>query len=80
VILVQGIFEVIAAFQARPDPKWSWMLFSGIIAIILGILILYRWPLDAVWLLGTFTGISFPFSGVWMIIVPWAISKHLSRI
>ncbi|PMB44486.1 hypothetical protein CEN39_28180 [Fischerella thermalis CCMEE 5201] len=80
VILAQGIFEVIAAFQARPDPKWSWMLFSGIIAIILGILILYRWPFDAIWLLGTFTGISFLFSGAWMIIVPWAISNHLSRI
>ncbi|RUR74453.1 HdeD family acid-resistance protein [Chlorogloeopsis fritschii PCC 9212] len=80
VILAQGIFEVIAAFQARPEPNWGWMLFSGIIAIILGILILYQWPFNAVWLLGVFTGVSFLFSGAWMIAIPWAISHRLSRI
>ncbi|MCL6436525.1 MAG: DUF308 domain-containing protein [Leptolyngbyaceae cyanobacterium HOT.MB2.61] len=79
VILVQGIFEVITAFQLRPEQGWGWMLFSGVIAIILGILILYRWPLNAPWLLGLFAGISFLFSGVWMIMLPRSISSHFAR-
>ena len=79
VILVQGIFEVIAAFQVRPEPNWGLMLFSGIISIILGILILYRWPINAIWLLGFFAGLSFIFTGIWMIVLPRAISDHLSR-
>lgn len=79
VILVQGIFEVIAAFQVRPEPNWSWMLMSGIIAIILGILILNRWPNNAIWLLGFFMGLSFISTGVWMILLPRAISDHLTR-
>ncbi|GAB4369800.1 MAG: HdeD family acid-resistance protein [Elainellaceae cyanobacterium] len=78
VILAQGILEVIAAFQVRSEPNWGWILFSGIIAIILGILILYRWPTNAVWLLGFFTGISFFFTGVWMVMLPWAIRSYLS--
>lgn len=78
-ILVQGILEVIAAFQLRPEDGWGWILFSGIVAIILGILILYRWPLNAGWLLGFFSGISFLFTGIWMIMLPQSISHHLSR-
>jgi len=79
VILAQGILEVIAAFKVRPEPNWGWLLFSGIIAIILGILIFYRWPFNAIWLIGLFAGISFISSGVWMIAIPLAIRKHLSR-
>jgi uncharacterized membrane protein HdeD (DUF308 family) len=79
VILAQGILEAIAAFKVRPEPNWGWLLFSGIIAIILGILILYRWPFNAIWLIGLFAGISFISSGVWMIAVPLAIRNHLSR-
>jgi uncharacterized membrane protein HdeD (DUF308 family) len=79
VILAQGILEVITAFKIRPEPDWGWMLFSGIIAIILGILILYRWPFNAIWLLGLFAGISFICSGVWMIAFPLAIRSQLSR-
>jgi uncharacterized membrane protein HdeD (DUF308 family) len=79
-ILVQGIIEVIAAFKVRPQLNWNWMMLSGIVAIILGILILYRWPFNAVWLLGLFMGISFLFTGVWMIMIPWAIRNHLPRV
>jgi uncharacterized membrane protein HdeD (DUF308 family) len=79
VILAQGIVEVVAAFKVRPDPNWSWMLTSGIIATILGILILYRWPLNTIWLLGFFTGVSFLFTGAWMIMIPWAIRNSLSQ-
>lgn len=79
VIVAQGVLEVVAAFQVRPERNWSWMLFSGLIAIILGILILYRWPLNAIWLIGFFTGVSFLFTGAWMIMLPWAIHSYLSQ-
>lgn len=79
-IVAQGIFEVIAAFNVRPEPNWGVMLFSGIVAIILGIAILHQWPFNSIWLLGFFTGISFLFTGAWMIMIPWAIRNHLSDV
>lgn len=79
IILAQGILEVIAAFQMRPQSNWGWMLYSGIIAIILGILILYRWPFDAIWLLGLYAGISFLFTGAWMLSLSWAIRRQPLR-
>ncbi|MBF2050968.1 MAG: HdeD family acid-resistance protein [Leptolyngbya sp. IPPAS B-1204] len=78
-ILIQGIVEVIAALSMRPAPNWGWMLLSGIVAVVLGILILYRWPSNAFWLLGVFTGISFILAGGWMLMIPWAIRNQLSN-
>jgi uncharacterized membrane protein HdeD (DUF308 family) len=79
VIGAQGILEIITAFKVRPDPNWGWLLFSGIVALILGILILNRWPFNAIWLLGFFTGMSLIVTGFWMIMLPRAISNHLAR-
>ncbi|QZZ22191.1 DUF308 domain-containing protein [Leptothermofonsia sichuanensis E412] len=69
VILAQGVLEVIAAFKSRSEPGWVWILISGILAIILGILILYQWPIGAAWLLGVFVGINLLFTGVSMILI-----------
>lgn len=79
VIVAQGILEIITAFKVRPEPNWGWMLFSGVMALILGILILNRWPFNAIWLLGFFTGLSFIVAGFWMIMLPQAVSRHLTR-
>jgi uncharacterized membrane protein HdeD (DUF308 family) len=79
VIVAQGILEIITAFKVRPEPNWGWMLFSGLMALILGILILNRWPFNAIWLLGFFTGLSFIVAGFWMIMLPQAVSRHLTR-
>ncbi|OKH27155.1 HdeD family acid-resistance protein [Chroogloeocystis siderophila] len=77
-ILVEGILEVIAAFKVRPDGNWIWLLFSGILSIILSVLILYQWPSSATWLLGVYAGTSFLFTGIWMIMLPLAVRKQIS--
>lgn len=66
-IFVQGALQVILAFRIRPARNWDWVLFSGILGIILGILIWSEWPFNAAWLLGLWVGISFLFHGIWTI-------------
>lgn len=78
-LIIQGMLESIAAVKSRSDPGWEWMLLSGILAVIIGILILYRWPVNAQWLLGVLTGVSFLLTGLWMIMLPWGVYKYLSR-
>lgn len=78
-LVAQGILEAIIAFRIRPEPNWGVMLSSGIISSILGVLIVYRWPSNAAWLLGFFTGVSFFCTGAWMIALPWQIRSRVSR-
>lgn len=66
-IFIQGVFQVILAFGIRPARNWGWVLFSGILAVILGILIWSEWPFNADWMLGLWIGISLLFNGIWMI-------------
>jgi uncharacterized membrane protein HdeD (DUF308 family) len=62
-LIVEGISKTYIAFRWRPIEGWQWSLFSGIVAIILGILIFLRWPLTAFWLIGVLLGINFIFMG-----------------
>lgn len=66
-IFAQGVIQVILAFGIRPARNWGWLLFSGILGIILGIFIWSEWPFNAIWLLGLWVGINLLSDGIWMI-------------
>jgi uncharacterized membrane protein HdeD (DUF308 family) len=61
--IVAGIFEIIWAFRLRPIKGWGWTLFSGIAALILGIMIWRQFPVSGVWAVGTLAGIHLIFGG-----------------
>lgn len=61
--IVQGVVSLIWAFQARPLPNWGWVLFNGIVSLILGGLIWGEWPGDAAWVIGLLVGIGLIFGG-----------------
>ena len=63
-LLVEGTIETILFFQIRPTPGAGWMLFDGIITLILGFTLLATWPATSLFALGTLVGISLVSSGV----------------
>lgn len=42
---------------------WGWTLTNGIIALILGLLILMQWPVSGLYIIGLFIGIDLIFAG-----------------
>jgi uncharacterized membrane protein HdeD (DUF308 family) len=61
--LVGGIFKASAALTIRPGYGWGWMLTSGIISVLLGIVVLAALPASALWVLGILFGIDLLFLG-----------------
>ncbi|WP_026072581.1 HdeD family acid-resistance protein [Nodosilinea nodulosa] len=62
--IAEGIFTIIMAFTYRAGRSMSWFVaINGIITLILGILVINRWPFSALWLIGLYVGISLLFSG-----------------
>lgn len=55
--VVSGTFRIISAIYNRFD-QWGWVVFSGLISLILGLLILSEWPLTSLWVIGLFVGID----------------------
>lgn len=63
-IFVHSVIEVVSAFQMRPDRGWGWILFSGIVGIILAIFIWSEWPSSAIWFLGVWFGVNLLSDGI----------------
>jgi uncharacterized membrane protein HdeD (DUF308 family) len=58
-----GILGVVVSFQVKPAEGWGWILFNGVITILLGILVIANWPVSGVWLLGFYVGLKILFLG-----------------
>jgi uncharacterized membrane protein HdeD (DUF308 family) len=67
--LIDGISEIIAAFRIKPDQGWGWVLFNGIIAVLLGFMIWRQWPISGAWAIGILVGIHILLTGWSMIIL-----------
>ena len=76
--IVEGIFEIIWAFQIKPVKGWGWTLFSGIISLLLGIMIWRQFPLSGAWAIGTLVGIKLIFTG-WMMIAFGGAAKSVAK-
>ena len=61
--VVEGIFDLVFYFRQRGAPGAGWMLFDGIVTLILGLLVWRQWPSSSLWVIGTLVGISMIFTG-----------------
>ena len=57
--------------QHRNVHNSGWVLFDGIITLILGFLIWAHWPSSSVWVIGTLIGVSLIFSGISRFMLSW---------
>jgi len=76
--LVEGIFNIVLFFRAPSILRSSWILFDGIVTLLLGLMIYMQWPSSSAWAIGTLVGVSLIFSGVTRIMVSLAVRKATS--
>ena len=62
-------------FQLKPAQGWYWPLVSGLISILLGIMILAKWPVSGLWVIGLFVAIELIFNGWSYVFVALAARK-----
>jgi len=73
--LIDGISEIIAAFKIKPDQGWGWVLFNGIIAVLLGLMIWRQWPVSGAWAIGILVGLDLLLTGVVTIVLALAVRR-----
>ncbi len=79
-LFVEGVLELILSFRLRPLPGSSWLLFDGIITLILAILIWRSWPSSSEWVIGTLVGISMLFSGAARLSLSLAARRVVTKL
>ncbi|TSJ87625.1 HdeD family acid-resistance protein [Gilliamella apicola] len=77
-LTISGFAQIFAAMSNRNLPRWGWIIFSGIINIILGLMLMAGWPYDSIWVLGMFLGIDLVFQGFAYITIGSALKNSRS--
>jgi len=78
--IVAGITELIAAFGARPDEGWGWMLANGVVTLLLGVIIWRQFPVSGAWAIGTLFGVKMLMSGAALLGVGMAVRSGAKGI
>jgi len=76
--LFMGLTRITVAFIGRGQPNAGWVGLSGVCGLIIGILVLAKFPSSADWAIGLLVGIDLIFAG-WTLTSVSLVGKELSR-
>lgn len=79
-LFAEGVLELILSFQVRPRQGWGWLLFDGIVTLILAVMIWRAWPSSTEWVIGTLVGISMIFSGATRLMLSLAAGSLVNKL
>jgi uncharacterized membrane protein HdeD (DUF308 family) len=67
--LAEGVATILYALEHRRElsQRWSWLLVSGLVDIVIAGLIISGWPASALWAIGLLVGINLLFGGATLI-------------
>ena len=74
-LFAEAILEFAASYMTRHEGGSGWLLFDGIVTLLLAFLILGNWPSSNAWAIGTLVGVSMLFSGISRMMVSSAVRR-----
>ncbi|MFK5922779.1 MAG: HdeD family acid-resistance protein [Verrucomicrobiota bacterium] len=78
--VADGLVKIMYAFKHKPESGWGWVLFSGIITLLLGLMLWRDWPLSGAWAIGVLFGINLIFDGWAMIFTGSVVRGAISTL
>ena len=75
-LIIGGLVRIFLATRMRQGTPWGWVVFSGLISVLLGIIIIAKWPVSSFFVLGIFLGVDLIFIGSGWIAVGMALKRH----
>jgi len=72
-----GFASIMFGLEFRPIKGWIWMMFNGLVSVMIAFILLIGWPISSLWLIGLFVGISLIMDGAAMILIGTSVQKHL---
>jgi len=62
-LIASGIMRVVLALSMQQAMPWVWVLLSGVVTFLLGLIIVAHWPVSSLYILGLFLGIDLVLAG-----------------
>ena len=74
-ILIEGVLDIVLYFKIRSARGSAWLLFDGVVTLLLSLLIWIHWPSSSAWAIGTLVGVSLIMSGVARVMMSLALRR-----
>lgn len=75
-LIASGITRIVLSLSMMQGTPWVWVLFSGAVTLVIGLIILAHWPVSGLYILGLFLGIDLVFAGVGWIGLGLGLRRH----
>lgn len=62
-LLIAGVFRVFIGRRMKPLKGWGWIVTSGVITALAGVVIALGWPVNSLWVLGLFLAVDLILQG-----------------
>jgi uncharacterized membrane protein HdeD (DUF308 family) len=72
----EGIMDLFTYLFGSKSNGAHWLLLHGLVTMLLGLMILRRWPLNSLWAVGILAGVSILLSGVTRLLLALAIRRQ----
>jgi uncharacterized membrane protein HdeD (DUF308 family) len=76
-LIASGIMRIILAFSIKEGTLWIWVALSGVVTLLVGLIILAKWPVSSLFVLGLFLGIDLVFAGASWIGIGLGLRKRV---
>jgi uncharacterized membrane protein HdeD (DUF308 family) len=80
IFFVEGVIETIVFFEFRALPGSGWILFDGLLTLVLAYLIWRPWPSSSSWAIGILLGINLIVSGATRLMYSVTARKMLKAV
>ena len=77
--VAEGAIDLVVYFGNRSVQGAGWILFDGIVTLILGIMVWSHWPNSSAWVIGTLVGISMIMTGYTRLMLSLAV-RRISKV
>lgn len=75
-LIVGGLLRIFLATRMKQGTPWVWVVLSGIITFLLGLMIIAKWPASSLYVLGIFLGVDLIFMGSSWLSIGLALKRH----
>ncbi len=69
VFILEGIWKIVSSLSYRSASGWVWVLGSGVLSLLLGLLIWNQWPVSGMWAVGVLVGVDLLSTGISMVVL-----------
>jgi uncharacterized membrane protein HdeD (DUF308 family) len=76
-LIISGVMRAVLAFSMQSTMPWMWVLLSGVITMLLGLVIVAHWPVSSLYILGLFLGIDLIIAGAGWVAIGLGLKRRV---